>query len=133
MQPLHAVLLRNELRSQPVEQLGMGWLSTQHAEIIRSAVETSAEVPLPDSIHCHPREQRIIRSGQPVHEHLAPSVPQLRFRERKGKSAAPAGNMGVSDRPSSARNSLRSPLRIFFHRPINGKGSGAFNALICFK
>ena len=55
-----------ELIRQPIEQRRMRRSFTEPAEVIDRPNETLAEVPLPDTVHHHPRCQRMRRAGQPL-------------------------------------------------------------------
>ena len=58
----------DELRGQPVEELRLCGLAGLMTEIAGLAMESFAEVPLPEPVHRHSGEQGIVGRGEPVGE-----------------------------------------------------------------
>src|SRR6187549_1039463 len=65
MHLLQAPLLADKLGGQPVQQLRMGWGHAHLPEIAWCGDNAAAEVPIPHSVHHHPRRQRIVGRGNP--------------------------------------------------------------------
>ena len=73
MQRFEPPALANQLRRQPVEQLGVRRWLPAHAEIAGRGDDPPAEVMLPETIHDHPRGQRVIRPREPGRQRRPPA------------------------------------------------------------
>src|SRR6201996_1170516 len=85
MQPLHAVVVLDELGSQIVQQRLIAGTTAQEAEVARDTLYPFAEVPLPDAIDNDAREERIIL-GEPINESFAPALMEVCIRRLEGKA-----------------------------------------------
>src|SRR5690606_16010312 len=56
---------------QPVEQLGMRRLFTEHAEVIDGRDEAAAEEMMPDAVHPDARGERVVRRSDQIGDDLA--------------------------------------------------------------
>ena len=91
-----------EPNRQPVEELGVRWLSTHAPEVVRRVDEAAAEVVLPHAVDDRPPGQRVVPVGDPPRERRAPlsfarvgielevvgQIRQERQRPRLGQRAA---------------------------------------------
>jgi hypothetical protein len=60
VKPLHVVVMRDELRSQIVEQLLVGRFPAKQSKIAPDRLQALPEVPTPDPVNGDPREQGIV-------------------------------------------------------------------------
>src|SRR5215510_1072543 len=72
MHLLDAPAARNELASQPIEQVEMRRAPTLQAKIARCRNDAPPEVMLPDAVDHHSRGQRIVGAGNPFSECSTP-------------------------------------------------------------
>src|SRR5262249_9453384 len=128
MQPLHAVLLGDKFRGEPIEQLRGHGMSTQDAKVAYRRMQPSAEVPLPKSIYSPSREQRVFRRRQPIHKRFAPALTKIDFLRRERKTwrhrLAFLGTGGVASDEHVI--GFGGALGLFGHRPENRQGLWRF-------
>ena len=74
----------HELRSQPVEQLGVRWGIALEAKVVWGANETLPEVMLPNAVDQHPGRERVFRVGDPAGE-LQPPMCRFAVGRRRGE------------------------------------------------
>ena len=120
VKPLHAVIVSHELRSEIVQQLRIGGFASQQAEVAGDSLQAFPEVPTPDAIHGHARKQRILGSGQPLNERLAPAVAEIYLvrLERKAwlHGLVQFGTLRIAGGEYVAL--LFEERFVFFHRPV---------------
>src|SRR5262245_35709938 len=83
MHLLHAKPAPDKLRGEPVQQGRVRWFATELTEVTHVLLQAFAEMPLPQPIHRHTGEQRIVRSRQPVYERFNPPVPKIGIGSRE--------------------------------------------------
>ena len=73
MQSFDLPAMLDEVRGQPVEEFGVGWLVALGAEIVRCFDNPFSEVRLPDAIDDDARGQRVVITGDPFSQSESPS------------------------------------------------------------
>ena len=56
----------DELQRQAIQQLGIKRFLALAAEVLRRLHQTATEQALPDAVHRDPRQQRMVRCGEPA-------------------------------------------------------------------
>src|SRR5262245_8855301 len=93
MHRLQAPIPPNELRGQPVEQLGIAGRLALDPEVLAGFDKASAEMLGPDAVHGHSADEWIIRIDQPARQ--CKSIDRLSSGQRV-KLDGNAGRYGVS-------------------------------------
>jgi hypothetical protein len=88
---LHGIFPPNKFRSEPIEQRLVRRFAAQFAKVAGQLEQALAEMPLPHAVHSHPREERILRSRQPIGKSLDAAVAKV--RRLFGKRPAGLGGM----------------------------------------
>src|SRR5438093_10848436 len=78
MQRLDRPSLFDKLARKIVQQIGIGRRLSHHAEVIRCADQSFAEMPVPDAVYKHSRGKRVVRLREPVRQFQASTA----FRNR---------------------------------------------------
>ena len=92
---LHAPTVFNKRGGEIIKQLRVGGPVAHHAEIAGGADDAAAEMMLPDPVHHDARDERILRTGEPVGQSRTPPR-RIHARGRNN-----FGIRGVEDRKES--------------------------------
>ncbi len=74
MHRLQAPLVPHELDGQPVQQFAVRRPAAQLPEITGSLHDPAPEVPVPETVHHHPRRHRVVGTGNPLCERHPPAA-----------------------------------------------------------